>query len=221
MFHLTCEEMSNWLKQACAVSTLKWSMPTATQTAKPALWCHLHSVSPDGHGATAPRLDLNFRLCFVVTATAKTPKAQQELLGKLAIAVREEPSTEWITHTLDPSPWLGQQHPALASIQFSIPATWQRPLKAAPMVNEAIIHNSAFRSIIGTLYGPDKKAMPRESIRLPQFKIESQSDSNGQFTFKNVPIPDGRKLRLEVRQQSWELRINHKPLILRYQAMEN
>ena len=221
MFHLSCTELSNWLQQKCAVKTVTFAMPTDCKSAKPTLWCHLHSVHPDAHGASAPRLDLNFRLFFVVTPTAKTARAQQELLGKLAIAVREEASTEWLVDPLQPDPWHASPLPPLASINFSIPATWERPLKAAPMVTEAVIHNATFRTIDGKIIGPNKQIMANETIRLPQFKIESHSDHEGKFTFTNVPIPDGRKLRLEVRQQSWELKLNHKPLILRYQATEN
>ena len=219
MFHNTCNDVADWLKNACSVQTVKWSLPT-NETSKPTLWCHLHSVIPESHGANAPQLDLTFRLCFIACPTSKNAAKQQEMLGKVAIAVQEEPSAEWITQALQPNPWLGQAHPHSASINFSMPATWERKANSAPLVTEAIIHKSSMHNVEGQLIGPNKKNMAYEVVRLPEFNLNTQCDNHGCFAFKNIPISIGRPLTFEVRQQTYQKTFNQKPITLRFTATE-
>ena len=219
MFHNTCNDVASWLKTVSGAQSLKWSLPTNDST-KSTLWCHLHSVEPESHGANAAQLNLNFRLRFIACPTSKKSAEQQEMLGKIAIAVQEEASAEWITQPLSPNPWLTTTHPQIASINFSMPAVWERKPKIAPLVNEAVIHQNSMHDIEGTVLGPNKKHMPYEVVRLPEYNLNTQCDNHGGFNFKNIPISIGRSLTLEVRNKTYQKTFNQKPITLRYVATE-
>ena len=219
MFHSTDTWLHHRLGAQMSARQLRCGWPPSKKPKIPQLFYQLIQVRPHANHGTGRRLPLVFSVDYLLIPHAVKDTNRQELLGKAALAVAEDPE---LSFSNEPLP--GELHIAAQTWipYLRVQTLWrhERPIADAPMVEHVDINHAPQQNVSGILLGPTGKPMAGEAIRIPAHARVSHSDEAGIFHFPALHHHPGRELTFSIRGRLFPLITGKRSLTIHYTPKE-
>jgi len=175
--------------------------------------CYLLEIVDEPPLRTVKRTPLQMSLRYMVSSWAETPEEAHRVLGNLVFAAMAHSEFEVEFKPIPASLWTAFGVIPRPAFQLRVPCRKERPEQPAPPVQEPMVLKSApLITLHGTVVGPGDIPLMMARVELPSLQRRTETDSNGQFRFTNVPGEEfSRQLRIRARGRELDITLDELP----------